>query len=52
MKDHGPGFLAGEGLEHALALLRNPPSGSQALPDALPERGIGEIEALNKLARA
>lgn len=50
MKNHDPGFLATEGLEHALELMRNPPSGSQALPDALPERGIGEIEALNKLA--
>jgi glutamate/tyrosine decarboxylase-like PLP-dependent enzyme len=50
MKDHGSGFWAAEGLEHALELLRNPPGTYHSLPDVLPEGGIGEIQALDMLA--
>lgn len=50
MNDHDTSFIASVGLEHALELLRAKPGASQALPDALPERGIGEVEALESLA--
>lgn len=50
MKDHYTSFVATDGLERALELLRAKPSTSQPLPDALPEHGIGDIEALQSLA--
>lgn len=43
-------FAPNEGLVNALELLRNPPTEAHPLPDALPERGTGEIEALDNLA--
>lgn len=50
MNDHKKSFLASKGLEHALKLLRDTSAGSQSLPNSLPERGTGEIEALDQLA--
>lgn len=50
MNNYDTSFIATDGLERALELLRAKPSISQPLPDALPERGVGEVQALESLA--
>ncbi len=50
MNDQDTSFIATDGLERALELLRAAPSTLQPLPDALPERGVGEVKALENLA--
>lgn len=50
MNHNDKSFLASDGLEHALGLLRTSPSGAQPLPSTLPAQGVGEIDALDKLA--
>jgi len=43
-------FILNAGLEHAVDLLRNPPSTQDELPNSFSEHGIGELETLNLLA--
>lgn len=50
MSAQDPSFLADAGLERALELLRVAPGAAQALPEMLPERGLGENAALALLA--
>lgn len=50
MDIHDTSFLANEGLEYTLKLLRDVPGYSRPLPSVIPERGVGEIEALETLA--
>lgn len=50
MNDHDKSFIATDGLRRALELLIATPSISQPLPDALPERGVGDVKALENLA--
>ena len=50
MTENDSSFAPNEGLVNALELLRHPPTEAHPLPDALPERGTGEIEALDNLA--
>jgi len=45
-----PSFLPDSGLEHAIALLRQIPTGRMALPTSCPEEGLGELKALQQLA--
>ena len=43
-------FIPGAGLEHAVDLLRHPPSKQSELPTSFPVHGMGELETLNLLA--
>ncbi len=50
MTEQDKSFLPNAGLEHAVDLLRHPPSKQDELPDSFSEHGIGELETLNLLA--
>ena len=50
MTEADKSFLPDAGLEHAIDLLRHPPSEQIELPDSFSEHGIGELETLNLLA--
>jgi glutamate/tyrosine decarboxylase-like PLP-dependent enzyme len=43
-------FIPDTGLEHAIELLRHPPTEQVELPKSFSEHGIGELETLNLLA--
>lgn len=50
MDEHDKSFSPGNGLEHALSLLRQTPLERIDLPESCPETGVGELEALDMLA--
>ena len=50
MTERDASFVPNEGLADAFKLLRNPPTEAHSLPATLPERGAGEMEALETLA--
>ncbi|MFT6898030.1 MAG: L-2,4-diaminobutyrate decarboxylase [Paraglaciecola sp.] len=50
MSKEDKSFTLNAGLEHAVDLLRHPPSTQAELPDYFSEHGIGELETLDLLA--
>jgi len=50
MSDKDGSFIADEGLEHAVRLLRDISRNEETLPEGFPASGIGETETLDLLA--